>query len=672
MRTRSKSYILLVSLMVSISAFGVGWAATDFYNFSVSGDVEFGWLFFADRPPEKERGYLEQYRDMSPGPFGAFQLYALSKDESYLFEALGEHAGREDQNILVRSSKIGVYTFEFEWDQIPHVYSTRSRLDDEISLQRDTARFALGYTPAPDWDLFVEYRYTEKSGERPRGVAEEPFQVPESISEFEPFLEPIKYKEQDGTVAATYAKKGYQVSLSYNVSSFNNDTLSIRAPGEDGSARDRISLPPDNMAHIVSLAGGVSMPYKTRVNGLLSYGLNLQDEDLLPPVSSSPATSAPTDFDGEVNTLLLYLSGTSRPLPQLTVKAKYRLYHYGDDSDFTVDEDEGEEDAFLLLAERMPYTKQNVGLEGKWQFQWPMSLILSYNYEGYLRDDDPYRADTNDHTPRIALNYTPLSWLLIGTSYSHSIRTSDQSLETFQGRVPPPTPPHSPQTINCSECHGPGSGAPFPLLSKFNMADRNRDRFDFFTEFTPWNSVTFTTNFGLAQDDYNYDIGDYGLLDDDSWFAGADFVWTPFKRLALSANYLHEEFDTRQRVDDDLEIDFDPGPILKTDDRIDTVGAGANISLLPEKLDLDMRYSLSYATSDFHNPLLPDLEEVFSQYKTYLRYRITGHWTAKLGYIFEDFNVSNEYTRESEEFPTSYYYSDYTAHMIALSMLYRF
>jgi hypothetical protein len=86
----------------------------------------------------------------------------MDKDESYLHEFQATKAGRDDQNFLLRSSKVGVFAVEFEWDQIPHTYSTASVFRDRIESERDTARWGFSYTPSPEWDFLADYLYQER------------------------------------------------------------------------------------------------------------------------------------------------------------------------------------------------------------------------------------------------------------------------------------------------------------------------------------------------------------------------------------------------------------------------------------------------------------------------------------------------------------------------------
>jgi len=686
MKKWSKNLIVLVGFLASMS-FGTALAEFQYNDYRIGGDIELGWRFFLERPSERERGKFEEYRDIPPGIFlENLEMYLLSKDESYLIEIRARDVGLEDQNFFLRSSKVGLYSFEFEWDQVPHVFSTASPLADKIDLRRDTARLSLSYTPTPEWDVWADYKYTDRDGLIPKGVISEvlhPGQQPTGSTgfgafDFEGFLQPVQYTDHDMSLNAGLARKDYQLQLSYGLSLFENDIPSIHADSAPVTAANRIALPPDNMAHVITASGGINLPYRTRVNSSFSYSAHLQSEDLLP--SLNPVTQPGQNFDGQVNTFMYYLSAVSRPATPLTLKAMYRLYHYDDESDVLTSTLSGFPNTSAersWFSQRFPFTRHNASLEGKWQFKWPLSLNVGYNWEHYDRNKDVLQVgSTDDHTPKISIDYTPFDWLLLGTAYSHSIRSiSDLNAgpNTLSNVSPqPPGPPH-PQRFDCGSCHAFGTGVNVnPVANKFNMADRDRDQIDVFTEITPLDNVTASANFSYANDDYSNSLT--GLLKDENWSAGLNVTWRPMKRISLYTSFVHEEFKSKQRIND--LVDIDPEQVLNTDDDVDTIGIGTNVILLPEKLDWDVRWNYTLAESNLHNPNLPKLESTFSQYQTYLRYRFYKNWTAKVGYIFEDFNISNAYAHdvqvEGNAIPGDEFYRPYTAHIVALSLNYRF
>jgi Putative outer membrane beta-barrel porin, MtrB/PioB len=170
-----------------------------------SGEGEVGGRIFVDRPAKADRAKFEEYRNIPSGIFlDRLRLRLESQDGSYSLEFRARDAGEEDQNFFLRSSKLGAYLFEFEWDQLPHVFSGTARSpyrktsqgvfelpdllqttlqgasaaarpnvlqsfrttapDIDLKTRWDTARFLITFTPTPDWDLRAEYIRTLKKG----------------------------------------------------------------------------------------------------------------------------------------------------------------------------------------------------------------------------------------------------------------------------------------------------------------------------------------------------------------------------------------------------------------------------------------------------------------------------------------------------------------------------
>jgi len=732
---------------------------TEIFGLKLDGEVEVGGRVFVDRPSKRDSGKFEEYRDIPETAFlRDLRLRLESEDESYFLELKAREAGEDDQSFLLRSSKIGRYEFEFEWDQIPHVFSRTGRSpysetsrgvfelpdaiqttlqgaaaaarpgilqnflatearDIDLETRWDTARFLLKYTPTPDWDLRAEYTRTQKEGERPIGTT---FVFTNQVE----LPEPIDQTTHDMRVTAELAREQWQLQFSYNLSLFENDVdvlvwdnpLRV-TDAVGGPSRGRFDLAPNNIAHTVGLTGALNLPMRSRLTGTFSYGLRFQDDNFIPHTinsaivagcgpMNSPACLPAESLDGEVHTRLLNLQFTSRPLQDISVGVRYRLYDFDDQTrnitfPFVVRTDstlvtDAAGNAESRTSSRFSYTKHNAGADVGWRLLTPLFLKVGYEWERWDRDERHREAPlTDEHTPKVSLDYTPFDWLLLRASYAHSWR-----------RISDYNPfAHLEHTVTPEEFVADVPQAQSTLLRKYDEADRDRDRVDFLAQLTLLDTLTVTPSVSFRDDDYKNSV--LGLQDNESWAAGLDVSWSPMEGLTLFASYMREELFARQRSRyreppgqlENLTYDW----VAKNEDVIDTFGVGLDAALIPKKLDLRLAWTYSRATGTMEafNPLtpsggtaaqnrsatavdFPDIEDSLHQLEASLRYHITPAWFVRIGYIFEMFDITDFRTDDIQPFMgsvdpasgTSIFLGaqvrDYTAHILTFSVGYKF
>ena len=728
---RGRTTLLFAAGFVLLAlASGTAWAQTEILGYKLDGSVEVGGRAYLDRPTDKQSGKFEEYRDIPQGIFLEGLGFRLStKDDRYLFEFKAKEAGEEDQNFLLRSSRLGLYEFEFEWDQTPHIYSTTGRMLsteasrgvftlpsprpalsahdsaprlDEIGLRWDTARLSLSLTPTPEWDLKAEYTRINKDGDRPIGMSFAGGGGP-SLE----ILEPIEQTVHDFKVSASLARENWQLRFSYNLSLFENSLDGViadnPAPGvafdtvaaTSTPSRGRIALAPDNTAHTWTLAGGVNLPLRTRVNGALSYSWRLQNQDFLPHTinpglvafGGSQLDLPKSSLDGDVRILLFNLNATSRPLKPLTLTARYRVYDYNDQTDemiFT-----GRVDADLTFvkeatrATRFPYTKHNAGMDARWRILTPLAFTVGMGWERWERSDKHREAPiTDEFMPKASLDYTPTDWMLLRATYAPSFREiNDYNSHAHVAHVSLEEP-------------GLGTGTQHFRLRKFDEANRDRQRADLLLQLTPLDTLTTSLTYSIREDDYTHSL--FGLQKDNSWAAGIDVTWTPHERLSMSASYVREESlaQLRSKYRSTTQLDNPTYDwVARNSDAIDTFGAGVNATLIPGVLDLGLNWNFSYALwrMEAFNPLTPTpaaasatavnfpaIEDTLNRLEAFLRYHFGKNWTAKLQYVFESFQKTDFRTDQlvpSEGTTNIFLGNDlknYDAHILGLTLAYRF
>lgn len=719
---------IVVSLAVAALALGgvvlvpgPASAQVDVGGYTLDGGVEVGWRFFIERPSKGERTKFEEYRDIPPGPFlEGLRVRLLTPDERGFAELLAREAFEKDQNYQLRGGLLGVFTGEFEWDQLRHVYSKTGRtllretdpgvleLDDAIQTQFpatpagdrlnfinararridleqrwETARLGFTVTPTPDWDISAEWTRIHKEGRRPFGVI---FGTPGgNVIEA---WEPIDHTIHELRVAVGFSRPTWQVQGSYHFSLFSNDidVLVVDNPlsatdqpvvaGSSIPSRGRLDLAPNNVAHTVSLTGAVNLPLRTRIVGTASYGIRLQDDSFVPHtinsvLATNPALALPADsLEGDVRTLLGNIQLTSRPLRDVSLTARYRYYDYDNKTPVLVFPARVRTDQTLLIEthqnEPYEYTKQNGSADVRWRIIAPVALKGGYAWERWQRDTRQREvAVTDEHGPRASLDITPTDWLLLRTSYAHSWREGSDYRQV--------------------------STAQLPLLRKYDMADRTRDRVDVLVQVTPVDPLTVSGTLSGRQDNYADSL--YGLQDDESWAAGLDVNWALTDRISLFAGYVHEEFDTRLRSRArTAAVDLEANDwVARNHDRVDTVMLGVDAALIPEQLTLRLSYNFSYATSQMDasnraTPTLaaaaatnfPRIRESIHLLEATLRYHFARNWTAGLRYGFEIFDQKDFRRDQMQTFMggndiwLGLKTPDYTAHIISVLVGYRF
>ena len=286
---------------------------------------------------------LTEYRDLRDNfylPGVAFSL--MDPANGGYFNLFGRNVSRNDQTILARAGRAGVWSIEANWVGIPHNFSNKAvtpyinrggglftipatvpitfkklatgsadtagvlASDDLIAAYQSTflaptplatqtnaGHFALNLNAADALALGVAYDRRAKTGSK-AGFGPIGDRPPRTLNV--QLAEPVDYRTSDLTLSAEHQGRAYQVRAEYLYSDFANaiDTLkwqnlyTTAAPGADFDVWDRLvstygqrPLPPDNRYHNVALNVGVDMPQDSRLTGTVSYGRLEQNATLL-------------------------------------------------------------------------------------------------------------------------------------------------------------------------------------------------------------------------------------------------------------------------------------------------------------------------------------------------------------------------------------------------------
>jgi MtrB/PioB family decaheme-associated outer membrane protein len=675
-------------------------AQIDLGDYTVSGSIEAGGM------PSHRSGNtskLEEYRDLPETlVVPQLELFIDSKKKDFYLEFDSIKTGRDDQSYRMRAGRYGLLDVEFVWDQIPHLFNvdnarTPFNMHDgsytlsskpggtngadmrdwvnaearpvDLKLYNGLARFNVKYTPTPGWTFSGSYGSQNTAGKRAFGTYFGPSPGSYNITEL---AEPIDYQTHNIELGGEYAGQGWSLGLKYNGSLFHNNTstltwdnpLNISGVGGacvdsatynqntgTGPCRGRLDLYPSNQAHTFTLTGTASLPMKTNFIGAASYGWRLQNDPFLPFTINSAVTQpaiSRRSLDGDVRPTMINASFINNYFKDVGLKATYRYYDFDNRSkrvllpDGIIVNDQGAASGDELKSFPYAYAKQNINFDASYNFTRWLTARLAYGWERMHREFARELLNSNEHSFGPTLDVKPTAWTLFRISYRRFIRDASDYNAGHNAAVEIGETPDDVRLARLAE------------LRKFDEAARNRDRFSFFTQISPFETLTLHGGFDFTNDNYPRTV--IGVQKDIDYAPSLGFVYAPLEWLSIFGDYNWERFDWRL---DAIARNTGPGGCPDLDartsencpaatwrsrgnDEIHTVKIGSDMQVVKNLLNLHFQYGFSFGSSEVrssgNSPASGDTGVVpASDYPT-----IVNHWhefVARLEYILHK-NVS--------------------------------
>lgn len=670
--------------------------------FRLTGEVEIG---VQKLEGERDSSNFRTYQVIEEG-FAAnrFRLGLETKDQRRFIEFQGLDISKNDQNYQVSIGQYGRYRLDFEWDQIPHLYGKgqtpferseggmynlpagiaaavpnpayfNGSTVSNFKVRKDIAKAGFWWAPTSEWDIQLNYEHTRHAGNRPMGAG---IEHPEGGNIVE-LPEPIEWKTDQLNAIVGYATKVWQLQGGYRLSIFGNGIKTmtfdnplftgaacvVGGPNVNCAAQGRTVLAPDNQAHNLFLSGGVNLPLATRLTAKVAYGINRQNDTFFAQtINGAVAALDPTGLQlyspslrGDVRTLAVNATGTSRPIRDVTVTAGYRFYSRDNRTLVQTFPDLAIRDADVVGETRFSriydYQKQNGDLDVAWRVFRPLTLRAGFGWERWERPDTREVGRSDEYSGKFGLTYRPFSWFEVVTRYTRSWKRID-NYNTYGPLLHLVLPASVPVDM---------AGFQAPDLRKFDEAARDRHKAEVTLRLMPVQNLDVGISAAFSQD--RYPFSPLGLQENRNWSAGVDIGYTPVSWLTLRANYEREEGHSRQRSrerDDSLPVPFDFVDyewISRNVDTFDTVGAGALVRLIPDRLDLQGKYGFqrSIARLNSFNPVtpvqgtpatipgamatsFPDDRFTLHRFSGTLRYWLLKNLALRLGYTYQRFRTS--------------------------------
>lgn len=726
----------------------LGQSSVSFADFK--GEVEVGATYAGI---DHESSKFSEYRGIRGNETYFLGNLDLSyTDKNYYLNVIGKDLGIDTRNIYLQGGSYGSYKYFLEYDQTPKFISNTSRtifngagganltlpagynrivlpagfsnvgqttvtallneltakggslhnVDLKLERKSGTAGFSItSFKGLVDFTLSAKHE--EKDGIKSigavvQGNAEGQGGVRNSVI----LPEPVDYVTDELRASVAYTREKAQLELEYYLSVFNNETESLKwqNPFRYGAAEPVISLPPDNRYQRLTLSGGYNLPYNTRVSMAAEYGKMSQDQDLLPyhadPNAAATYGTLPrSSAKAEIETKLLNVNVSSRPVSALSVNAKYRHYDTVNMTPvnlFTYAMADGVTPPATYVATTanrsrrnapFDYDQNKATVDISYRLIQNTALNLGYDRDEIAREhreqektrEDIYRAGLKSN----------LSFASAGVNYLKGMRRGDVA---YNGNA---IMDSHPLTTDPWVNH--------PDLRKFDVADRDREKYDYFVTIMPMKNASVGVNVANGWD--QYPDTKMGLLNSDFSSYTVNASYAPVQEVNLHTYYTYDTSSSKQygRV-------MTSTPATWTDttrdwtsankDYTDTVGVGADVSFFRGKLVVtpDYTYARSITTIDINggsyfvgaNAIapLPDLRTERHTLNLSGKYRLTDRLTLGANYLYESY-VSTDWAVDGMTLdntstlpidkplvPLSGSVPDYTANVGTITIAYRF
>lgn len=602
------------------------------------------------------RAKFEEYGEIPPGLFLDYlHAGAGTKDGVYLFDVWAQNAGYNNQSYYLNFSKIGQHYLTIGWDQTPHLISTSAKTifqgagttrltvpdplqanlqanapsatatgaagvtartniegfvngainNVTLSTQRDKASADYKYTPDPNWEFRVEYSNEHRTGARPLGVnwGYGFGAAPGFASNFVEAIQPLDDRTQNVSAMAQYVGtlpwgKRWVSNFRYSGSFYDNSLKFFEAdnpfcltcltgagPGSRGPDVLRMPLAPSNMANAFTLTNAIDLPWQGKYVNTVQYNMMRQNDPFVSTATNglAPAPLPALSADAKADTLLVNNVLTTEVTKDVRWTLRYRFYDIDNRTPELFFTNYVLADSSISNTPRrnlaIAYTKQNASSEVSWRATREINVGAGYYWEQY----DRTRRDvdvTNEHTGKVFADAD----LWFDTKARGSLSFSTRRYRNYDATTFVDDP-------------GLGFSENLTAMRKFDIANRDRLKGEFFLDIPVNQFATLTPTAGFRDDHYTLDaVNQLGVSRDNGWNAGVDLSMRLGPTFKAMVGYNYELHD---RVMSDC-CGGAAGGLIPTNiwfsniqQRYHTVTASVDWKAIPNTLDFRLSYLLA-------------------------------------------------------------------------------
>lgn len=505
-----------------------------------------------------KRPQMGIYDAMSKGSgFLLLDMDLAKRDDSTgtWFKVNANNFGLDNREIKAEYLRQGDIGATFEFNRIsrddPNTYTTslggigtmnqtvstaaRPGTLQEVKLSTDRDAVSLGFlkTLSPDLDFNLNFKNETKKGNRAWGRGSAP--------EFA--VEPIDNVTRQLEAILNYTTKNWQLSGGYHGSWFDtkNYMVTVSTAGISGSDT-YLSLPLENQAHKVFLNGGYSFTASTRGTFKYEYSRATQNEHLPTRDMNNSFAGAPSYLNGRIDTTLLQIGLTSRPISKLTLSANLRYHHVNDKTPIfrIVQTNAGCASGQCVDNTPLSYKTLSGKLEGTYRL--PDGYSVTAGLDDSKQDRTVPISNANGAGGADTQRVVPWRARLDETTYRLELRRSLS--ETVNGSAAYLRSDRKGSSY-ISSARGPG-GTETDLINPINIADRERRKMKMGLDWSPADKLSIQANAALALDIYPQNGREFGLQKGGAKLVGLDMNYQINDNWKTTAFYSYDRNVAKQ------------------------------------------------------------------------------------------------------------------------------
>jgi len=534
----------------------------------------------------------------------------------------------------------------------------------DVSVERKITGAGVNVEAHSNWKLSFNASHEHKDGLKEQSLSVNDRTDPVF------FAEPLSYDTSTAEATAQYGRRNVHLQFGYVYSGFTNANSAVVVPSPYlGAANQPVgvplqyTLPPSNSAHDTSFAFSYKVTPGTHLNVNLGYGLQLQDQTILPYTLNSSIKTSPlprTSVDGKLQTYLAQFRATAHPASRLDVSGSYTYDKRKNDTPRDPYNMVQEPDWATMVQWSVPYgfTDQTGRLNASYRVVKGSKVEVNYTYQKKERTYSEVTDQTENSVRGRFSQEFPVGTAYV--SYQYGVREAANyqpyAYDFALGNLPSTTPilPYP----NNAVINGYPLEPNYYLFKRFFLADRNRK------EAKAGANLNLSENLSLelfgrrVSDDYTH--SSYGMTDARWWSTDADMAYVIEGVVDLHGFYTYESnVNNQQSLASTGIVNNTPTSqwtwTNNYHDHVHTVGLGTSWNVIGKTLKVGYRYQLSLGNTDvnvvsgpgagtsaqFVSKPVPTIETSSYGSKIFGDYLVRSNVTLRVVYDYEHLNTDD-------------------------------